>query len=518
MLKKLRIKFIAIIMAAVTVILTAVFASICVINWQQNMGELDSSLDGALQAVALQVSWLGDVDDDFDDEDEEEWDGEIGRHWNDRDTDRSQPLAVYRFSDDGFFLVSHPRVRVGDAALERAASLLHPGENASGIIDEYELCYQEKVIAGTTYVAFTEAAFLPDWKRLVLVLGLVEAATLVVFFGVALLFSRWALRPVERAWCQQRQFVGDAAHDLKTPLTVILANSAILLEEPSMEEGERAKWIRSTQAEARGMQTLVEDMLLTMAPEDDERAAAAQAKAASAGASSCGARALRADGVVAAEAEAVAEAPGSTLSEAATAEAPFAEAVPAEAGDGTAAPAADGSVTAPRSSASEPPEAPAASESVADLSRIAQHELLQFESVAYERSLVLEDAIEEHCIVALAPAKAKRLMTILLDNACKYANEGGEVRVSLEREEASGAKEEPRVCLRVFNTGTPIAPEALSKVFDRFYRGDAARTSREGHGLGLAIARTVVEEAGGTLGVESDDAGTVFTARLPEVR
>lgn len=488
MLKKLRIKFIAIIMAAVTVILTAVFASICVINWQQNVGELDSSLDGALQAVALQVSWLGDVDDDFDDEDEEEWDGEIGRHWNERDTDRSRPLAIYRFSDDGFSLVSHPRVRVGDAALERAASLLHPGENVSGIIDEYELCYQEKVIAGTTYVAFTEAAFLPDWKRLVLVLGLVEAATLVVFFGVALLFSRWALRPVERAWRQQRQFVGDAAHDLKTPLTVILANSAILLEEPSMEEGERAKWIRSTQAEARGMQTLVEDMLLTMAPDSDERPTAAKAKAVSA-------EAMAAEEVA------------------------FSEATSAEVG--AAAPEAGESVTASGPSACEapePPEAPAASESVADLSRIAQHELLQFESVAYERSLVLEDAIEEHCIVALAPAKAKRLMTVLLDNACKYANEGGEVRVSLEREEASGANEAPRVCLRVFNTGTPIAPEALPKVFDRFYRGDAARTSREGHGLGLAIARTVVEEAGGSLGVESDAAGTVFTARLPEAR
>ncbi|MCI9262293.1 cell wall metabolism sensor histidine kinase WalK [uncultured Adlercreutzia sp.] len=490
MLKKLRIKFIAIIMAAVTVILTAVFASICVINWQQNVGELDSSLDGALQAVALQVSWLGDVDDDFDDEDEEEWDGEIGRHWNDRDTDRSQPLAVYRFTDDGFSLVSHPRVRVGDAALERAASLLHPGENASGIIDEYELCYQEKVIAGTTYVAFTEAAFLPDWKRLVFMLGLVEVATLVVFFGVALLFSRWALRPVERAWRQQRQFVGDAAHDLKTPLTVILANSAILLEEPSMEEAERAKWIRSTQAEARGMQTLVEDMLLTMAPDSDEQLTAAKAKAASAEA-------------MAAE------------------EVPFSEAPSAEAGDGAAVPEADGSATVSRPSASDVSEAPdalAASESVADLSRIALHELLQFESVAYERSLVLEDAIEEHCIVAQAPAKAKRLMTILLDNACKYANEGGEVRVSLEREESSGANEASRVCLRVFNTGTPIAPEALPKVFDRFYRGDAARTSREGHGLGLAIAHTVVEEAGGSLGVESDAAGTVFTARLPEAR
>ncbi|MBB3172104.1 histidine kinase dimerization/phospho-acceptor domain-containing protein [Parvibacter caecicola] len=54
---------------------------------------------------------------------------------------------------------------------------------------------------------------------------------LAAFFGISLFFARWALRPVERAWGQQ-QFVADASHELKTPLTVILANTSILKSRP----------------------------------------------------------------------------------------------------------------------------------------------------------------------------------------------------------------------------------------------------------------------------------------------
>ena len=57
---------------------------------------------------------------------------------------------------------------------------------------------------------------------------LVGCAALILLFLISLFLAGWALRPVERAWDQQRRFVSDASHELKTPLTVILANLDIL--------------------------------------------------------------------------------------------------------------------------------------------------------------------------------------------------------------------------------------------------------------------------------------------------
>ena len=76
----------------------------------------------------------------------------------------------------------------------------------------------------------------------------------------------------------------------------------------------------------------------------------------------------------------------------------------------------------------------------------------------------------------------------------------------------------PEVEIGVADTGTGIAPEALSHIFDRFYQADASRARRErqGAGLGLAIAREIVGAHGGKISVRSQlGQGTVFTVRLP---
>lgn len=81
----------------------------------------------------------------------------------------------------------------------------------------------------------------------------------------------------------------------------------------------------------------------------------------------------------------------------------------------------------------------------------------------------------------------------------------------------SAERAESAVLLRVQDTGSGIAPEHVAHVFDRFYRADSARTAQSGEaGLGLAIARSIVEGHGGTISVESTPGqGTTFTIRLP---
>jgi signal transduction histidine kinase len=71
--------------------------------------------------------------------------------------------------------------------------------------------------------------------------------------------------------------------------------------------------------------------------------------------------------------------------------------------------------------------------------------------------------------------------------------------------------------VRIADTGVGIAPEELTRVFDRFYRGEAARGRPAGTGLGLAIARLIVEQHGGTVEVRSEPGrGSEFRVLLPE--
>ncbi len=98
----------------------------------------------------------------------------------------------------------------------------------------------------------------------------------------------------------------------------------------------------------------------------------------------------------------------------------------------------------------------------------------------------------------------------LLDNAMRFTPSGGRVTVSAERRDGA-------VDVRVADTGPGIAPEHLPRLFERFYRVDPARSAREGGtGIGLAIARSVVEAHGGRIWAESSPGrGSVFTFELP---
>ena len=91
--------------------------------------------------------------------------------------------------------------------------------------------------------------------------GQIGSTVLLVFFILSCILSKWALKPVEQAWDKQKQFVADASHELKTPLTVILADSDVLLNHSTESISSQKKWIDSIQSEANRMRKLVENML-----------------------------------------------------------------------------------------------------------------------------------------------------------------------------------------------------------------------------------------------------------------
>lgn len=110
------------------------------------------------------------------------------------------------------------------------------------------------------------------------------------------------------------------------------------------------------------------------------------------------------------------------------------------------------------------------------------------------------------------PASIEELITILIDNALKYSPEMSVIHVTTHRV-TKGVK------LTVTNTGAGIAADDLPHVFDRFYRADPARTKNKqisGHGLGLSLAKRIVEQHQGELRAASAPGGeTTFTAILP---
>lgn len=129
---------------------------------------------------------------------------------------------------------------------------------------------------GTRYAFIDISDEIQTLSRLNVTCAIIFVAGLVGFFCISVLLTRWAVRPVEQAWNQQRQFVADASHELKTPLTVILTNAELLRSEEYDAES-KDRFADSILTMSRQMRGLVEE-LLDQARVDNGMARAEHAK------------------------------------------------------------------------------------------------------------------------------------------------------------------------------------------------------------------------------------------------
>ena len=244
MIGRLRRKFVLAMMSVVTVILLIVFlAALISVRQEMRQGSEDF-----LQRVI-----------------EEEPEPPLPQRPSGEKEGIKQLYLVVEQQPDGTWTViegSDPLMEEEQELQQVIASCLER-EESRGVLAEDNLRYLRKTTrAGRERIAFSdrtlESQMLSSLIRNSLAIG---AGGLAAFFIISLLLARWAVRPVRQAWERQREFVADASHEMKTPLTVILSNADMLLSHAGQTDKVK-KWGENIKMEAVRMRRLVESLLL----------------------------------------------------------------------------------------------------------------------------------------------------------------------------------------------------------------------------------------------------------------
>ena len=239
MIRKLRLKFICVNMVIVTVMLTGIF----VLVYHFTRTNLETQGAAILQA-AVEEPFRPNRPDSPPQE------MQLPFFVLERDEDGSLTAG-----GGGYYDLSDEEL------LEALASAVEAGGERMGVLREYGLRYCRRVTPRGERIAFADMSgehFV--LTHLVRTCGGIGLLCFAAFLLISWLLARWAVKPVETAWKQQRQFVADASHELKTPLTVIMTN-AELLNSPDFDQAHRSQFAAHILTMSRQMRQLIEEML-----------------------------------------------------------------------------------------------------------------------------------------------------------------------------------------------------------------------------------------------------------------
>jgi len=239
LLKKLRRKFIAVVMGIVLAMLGIIFGLI----FHFTKTDLENQSYADLQQVANAARQMGGLREPV------------------RNA-KSPYFVVYVTPFGEILTVGATNYDLNDMAfIQRLMEAVAEQNKSAGVLNDEELMYHYEHGRNGSMIVFVDTSIANDTlESLVSTCLIVGCVSILVFFGLSILLARWMVRPVERAWAQQKQFVSDASHELKTPLAVIMSN-AELLRSPEQTDEQKAQFSDNIFVMSHQMRGLVEGLL-----------------------------------------------------------------------------------------------------------------------------------------------------------------------------------------------------------------------------------------------------------------
>ena len=240
MIKKLRIKFICVIMAIVMVLLGCILGVVFFFTGQ-SMEMQSISMMRTIAASPVQQGIPGK---------------------NSSDEVRLPFFTVQISSRGELIAASGGYFDLSDRAyLQEIINAALSSDRETGELESHDLRYLKAASPrGFTIVFSDTTTERSTLNHLFYSCLAIFVVAMILFLGISILLSHWVIKPVEKAWGQQRQFVADASHELKTPLSVIMANAELMQNEDTGEE-DRRKYSGNILGVTYQMRTLVENML-----------------------------------------------------------------------------------------------------------------------------------------------------------------------------------------------------------------------------------------------------------------
>ena len=408
MIRKLRFRLVLASMLSLLVVLAVIMGVLNGLNYRRIVNDAD----GVLALLEENGGAFPTIDEDF------KWPAPSPRYRSPELPFEMRFFSVLLDTEGNVLETDTERIAaVGAEDARSYAREVWAGGRDHGFYGIYRFARHETEDGGTRVIFLDCGRSLTQFHSILRRSALISTIGLTAVFLLIVLLSGRIVKPISRSYEKQKRFISDAGHEIRTPITIIDADTEVL----EMDLGEN-EWLADIRQQAARLTSLTNDLIFLSRMEEQQNV---------------------------------------TM------------------------------IDFP-------------------LSDVVSETAASFQALALTREKQFTMDVEPMLSMTGNEKQIRQLVSVLLDNAIKYSGDHGQIKLSLKRQNKS-------LRLTVENTAEGISREMLDNMFERFYRGDPSRNSTtKGYGIGLSIAKAVVEAHKGRITAESADGKTMkITATFP---